>query len=203
MERQTHYNAVARACHWLTVSLLLAIIPLGLVMGDLPRGTLQNTLFVTHESLGLTVFALTTLRLLWRLARPAPPPSSALTALERRASRGVHALLYLLLFLMPVTGYLLVNFRGIELRYLGLFDVPALVAKAKPRAELALFVHASLQWAIYALAALHIGAALHHYFLRRDDVLHRMLPALTPHCCKNPTFGRRTVLAWTKRRDRR
>ncbi|HXZ01020.1 MAG TPA: cytochrome b/b6 domain-containing protein [Stellaceae bacterium] len=172
------YNALARACHWLTVALLSAIIPLGLVMGDLPRGLLQDTLFVTHESLGLTVLGLTLLRLLWRLARPAPPPSSALTPLERRASGGVHALLYLLLFLMPVTGYLFVAFSGIELRYLGLIPVPLLVAKAKPPADLALAIHASLQWAIYGLAALHIGAALYHHFRRRNDVLGRMLPAL-------------------------
>jgi cytochrome b561 len=178
MERETQYNAVARALHWLTVALLLAIIPLGLVMGGLPRGLLQDTFFVTHESLGLSVLGLSALRLLWRLAGPAPPPSTALGPLERRASGGVHALLYLLLFLMPVTGYLFVSFSGIELRYFGLIEVPSLVAKAKPRADLALSIHASLQWAIYALAALHIGAALYHYFRRRDNVLQRMLPAL-------------------------
>jgi cytochrome b561 len=176
MERETQYNTLARALHWLTVALLLAIMPMGLIMGGLPRGTLQNTLFITHESLGLTVLALTTLRLLWRLARPAPPPSAVLTPLERKASGAVHALLYLLLFVTPITGYLFVTFRGIELSYFGLIDVPALVATAKPRAQIAIFVHSSLQWAIYALAALHVGAALQHYFLRRDDVLQRMLP---------------------------
>jgi cytochrome b561 len=178
MERETHYNTVARAFHWLTVALLLAIMPMGLVMGGLPRGTLQNTLFITHESLGLTVLGMTALRLLWRFARPAPPPSATLTPFQRKASGGVHALLYVLLFVMPITGYLFVTFRGIELSYFGLVDVPALVAKAKPRAQIAIFVHSSLQWAIYALVALHVGAALHHYFLRRDDVLQRMLPVL-------------------------
>lgn len=178
MERETRYNTLARALHWLTVALLLAIMPLGLIMGGLPRGTLQNTLFITHESLGLTILALTTLRLVWRLARPAPPPSARLTPLERKASGAVHALLYLLLFIMPITGYLFVTFRGIELSFFGLVHVPALVTAAKPRAQVAIFVHSNLQWAIYALAALHVGAALQHYFLRRDDVLQRMLPAL-------------------------
>jgi len=90
----------------------------------------------------------------------------------------VHALLYLVLIIMPVTGYLFVTFKGIELSYFGLADVPALVAPDKPKADLALWVHASLQWAIYALALMHIGAALHHHFLRRNDVLGRMLPSL-------------------------
>lgn len=169
------YGTVARACHWLTAALLLAIVPLGLTMGELPRGRLQNAFFLTHESLGLTVFGLTALRLLWRLARP-PLPASALGPLERRASGAVHALLYLLLLLMPVTGYLFVAFSGIGLRYFGLVEVPALVAKAKPRADFALFVHANLQWAIYALVAIHVAAALYHH-RRGDGVLLRMLPA--------------------------
>ena len=177
MERRMQYDAVARACHWLTVALVVAIVPVGLVMGDLPRGALQDALFRTHESLGLSVLALTLLRLAWRLAHRPPPPSPALTRLERGASSSVHALLYLVLLAMPVSGYLFVSFRGIELSYFGLFDVPSLVEQAKPASDLALSVHMTLQWVIYALVALHAGAALNHFFRRRDDVLQRMLPA--------------------------
>jgi cytochrome b561 len=172
--REAGYDAVARACHWLTAAMLLAIVPIGLVMADLPRGLLQDTLFVMHESLGLTVLALTLLRLGWRLAHP-PAPAAALGPLQRRASGGVHALLYLLLVAMPVTGYLFVTFSGIALHYLGLVEVPALVEKAKPRADLAILVHTSLQWALYALVALHVAAALYHH-RRGDGVLARMLP---------------------------
>lgn len=176
MRREAQYGTGAKLFHWVTVALLLAIIPMGLVMGDLPRGRLQDTLFVTHESLGLTVLALTLARFLWRLAHPAPPPSADLSPIERRASGGVHALLYLVLIIMPVTGYLFVTFKGIELSYFGLADIPALVAQDKPKADFALLVHTSLQWAIYALALMHISAALHHHFMRRNDVLARMLP---------------------------
>lgn len=175
--RDASYDTVARACHWLTVALLLVIMPLGLVMGDLPRGALQDRFFVTHESLGLSLLALTALRLLWRLAHRPPPPSPDLGPLERRAGAAVHALFYLLLLIVPVTGYLFVAFSGIALHYFGLVEVPALVAKAKPRADLALLVHASLQWAIYGLVALHVGAALYHHW-RGDAVLARMLPTL-------------------------
>jgi cytochrome b561 len=175
------YGATARFLHWLTVALLLVIIPMGLVMGALPRGALQDTLFITHESLGLTVLALTVLRFGWRLSHPAPPPSSDLSRLEIRASSGVHALLYVVLFLMPITGYLFVSFSGIGLHYLGLFQVRAPVPVDKPTGELFLLVHTSLQWAIYLLALLHVGAALHHYYVRRNDVLTRMLPSLRHH----------------------
>ncbi len=181
MRSETHYGAGARAFHWLTAALLLVIIPIGLVMGSLPRGLLQDTLFITHESLGLTVLGLTVLRFLWRLAHPAPPPDADLAPLERRARGSVHAALYLVLLAMPATGYLFVSYSGIALHYFGLFRVPSLVAKDKPMGDFALFVHTSLQWAIYALAAMHIGAALHHHFGRRNNVLRRMLPSLERH----------------------
>ena len=178
MQVDTHYGAGARAFHWITVALLAVIIPIGLVMADLPRGALQDTLFITHESLGLTVLGLTLLRFLWRLTHPAPPPSTDLSPLERKASGSVHILLYIVLLTMPVTGYLFVTFSGIAVHYFGLVEVPALVDKDKPFADLAKFVHINLQWAIYALAAMHIGAALHHHFGRRNDVLQRMIPSL-------------------------
>jgi cytochrome b561 len=180
MQAAATYSVGARAFHWATVALLLAIIPIGLVMGALPRGTLQNVCFITHESLGLTVLGLTVLRFLWRLRHAPPPPSADLTPLEQRASRGVHALLYGLLLVMPATGYLFVTFSGIDVHYFGLMRVPALVEQDKPTGELFLAIHVSLQWAIYALAAMHIGAALHHHFRRRNDVLTRMLPSLRP-----------------------
>jgi cytochrome b561 len=178
MERGTRYGAGARAFHWITVALLLIIIPIGLVMGRLPRGLLQDTLFITHESLGVTVLGITLLRAFWRLAHPAPPPSADLAPLERRASGAVHAALYLILLAAPITGYLYISFKGITLHYLGLVAVRALVAPDKSLAKLAFSIHAALPWAIYTLAALHIGAALHHYFVRRNDVLQRMLPSL-------------------------
>lgn len=178
MQAQAVYGGGARIFHWLTVALLLVIIPLGLVMGDLPRGRLQDACFVVHESLGFSVLALTLLRFLWRLTHPPPPPSADLSRLEIRASGGVHGLLYLVLIVMPITGYLFISFSGIDLHYFGLIDLPSPVAKDKPTGEIFLAIHASLQWAIYALAAMHIGAALHHHLMRRNDVLQRMLPAL-------------------------
>jgi cytochrome b561 len=178
MQAEVVYGGGARIFHWLTVGLLVVIIPIGLVMSDLPRGLLQDTLFVIHESLGLSVLALTLLRVAWRLAHPPPPPSADLSRLEIRASGTVHGLLYLVLVVMPITGYLFVTFSGIALHYFGLVEVPALVATDKPTGEVFQAIHVSLQWAIYALAALHIGAALHHHFRRGNDVLQRMLPQL-------------------------
>jgi cytochrome b561 len=177
VQEQASYSGGARTFHWLTVALLLIIIPIGLVMGYLPRGIVQNTFFITHESLGLTVLALTLVRFLWRVGHP-PPPSPDLNRLERSASAGVHVLLYAVLIIMPVTGYLFVTLSDIDVSYFGLVHVPALVEPDKPTGKIFGTIHISLQWAIYALAAMHIGAALHHYVFRRNDVLARMLPSL-------------------------
>ncbi len=178
MGTPTSYGAAARVFHWLTVLLLLTIVPIGLIMGDLPRGRLQDTLFVTHESLGLTVLGLTFFRLFWRMTHQPPPPSRDLRAFEVRASGSVHVMLYIILLVMPVTGYLFVTYSGIGLHYLGLVPVPALVSPDKTAGEWFLAVHVALQWAIYGLALMHIGAALHHFFVRRNDVLARMIPGL-------------------------
>ena len=178
MERQASYGAGARVFHWLTATLLLVIIPMGLIMGRLPRGTPQNVLFITHESLGLTILALTLARFLWRLGHQPPAPSTDLNQVEHVASGGVHVLLYAILIIMPVTGYLFVTLSGIDLSYFGIVHVPALTEPDKPLGKTFGAIHITLQWAIYALAAMHIGAALHHYFFRHNDVLARMLPGL-------------------------
>jgi cytochrome b561 len=176
MQPTLHYDATARLFHWLTFALLLLIVPLGLVMDDLPKGAIQNTAFVTHESLGLTVLALTVLRFAWRATHRPPPIPVELSPLERSGSAGVHWALYLVLLIMPLTGYLFVTYSGIELRYFGVLPVPSFVAKDKPTGETFLAIHAALQWAIYGLLLLHIGAALHHHFIRHNSILRRMLP---------------------------
>jgi cytochrome b561 len=178
MQARMVYGRGARGFHWLTVALLLIIMPMGIVMGDLPRGPLQDALFITHESLGITVLALTVLRFFWRLGHRPPPPSPDLSRLEVGASGSVHALLYLVLVVTPITGYLFISFLGINFSYVGLVDLRPPVAADKPTGEFIGAVHASMQWAIYALVAMHVGAALHHYIFRRNDVLQRMLPGL-------------------------
>ncbi len=172
------YGAGARSFHWITTLLVLPIIPIGIIMIRLPRGALQDTLFVAHESLGLAILGLTVLRLAWRLAQGAPRPSPELGPLEARASRAAHALLYVLLLAMPATGYLLVVYGGFPLTFFGLAEVPRLVAKDKPLSELAGAAHLTLQWVIYAAVLAHVAAALHHHFLRHNAVLARMWPGL-------------------------
>lgn len=172
------YDRGARFFHWLTVILVLAMITMGLIMTNIGRGRLQDVLFISHESLGLTILALTLLRLGWRFTRKPPPPSPALSRLETAASVANHWLLYLVLLAMPVSGYLFVVAGGFPLTYFDLAQIPRLMGKDEPFSKLAETTHLGLQWVIYALVLLHAAAALHHHFIRRNDVLARMWPGL-------------------------
>ena len=172
------YGVAAQSYHWLTAILVLFLVPLGLAMTSLDPGPLQDGLFVTHESLGLTLFALLVLRLLWRLIHSPPPPSRDLSPLEIRASQAVHWLLYFALFAMPISGYILVVAGGDPLTYFGLANVPRFLLTDHKLSDLALTIHVASQYAIYGLVLMHAGAALHHHYARRNDVLARMLPLL-------------------------
>jgi cytochrome b561 len=174
----THYDTVARLFHWTTAALVLLIIPIGWIMTRLDRGLAQESLFITHESIGLTILGLTAARIAWRLSHPAAPRSPDLSPLEARASGIVHTLLYLLLLALPISGYIMEAAGGFPLTYFGLAEVPRLVAKDEPLSKLAEITHLTLQFGVSLCIALHIGAALHHHFLRHNDVLARMLPRL-------------------------
>jgi len=174
-----HYDAGARTFHWTIVALVVVTMPIGIAMNDLvAEGPVQDALYVIHESIGVTIFCLMLLRLAWRLAHGAPAPAAELSRLEVLASQTVHALLYLALLVMPITGYLLVVAGNYPLTYFGLFDVPRFLGKDEPLSKFAESAHIALQWVIYALVAMHAGAALHHHFIRRNGVLRRMLPQL-------------------------
>ena len=173
------YGAASRLFHWLTVLLVLSLVPIGLVMTSLDPGRLQDALFATHESLGLTLIGLVLVRLSWRFVHPPPQPSRDLSRLEILASGAVHWMLYALLFAMPISGYVTVVAGGDKLTYFGLAEAPRLLAKNHKLSDIFMTVHVTLQYAIYVLVSIHAGAALHHHYARGNDVLARMLPSLS------------------------
>jgi cytochrome b561 len=174
----TQYGSLARFLHWTIALLIVVTIPCGVAMVRLGRGTAQNVLYVTHESIGLTVLALALLRLVWRLVDPPPPLPASVAPGQALLARLNHRLLYLLLFLMPTSGYLFVIAGGYPMNYFKLFDVPRLVDKNEGLSKLMETLHLSLQFAVYALVLVHVAAALRHYLVARDGVLRRMWPSL-------------------------
>ena len=180
------YGNVAMTLHWLIAGFVLANLGLGLYMADLPRSDPSRfMLFQTHKSIGLTVLVLSLLRLGWRLVNPIPPLPRGMHVLLRFASRTTHFLLYFLIIAIPLAGWAGVSSSpiGLPTPYFGLFPWPNIGFLAElPRAakmqNLRLFftAHALLAYLTIGLIALHVLGALYHQFLRRDDVLRRMLP---------------------------
>ncbi len=169
------YAPAARAIHWVTAALVIAMIPGGFVLLDLPPGRIQDTAFDLHRSTGVLLFGLTLVRIAVRVARPAPPLPASIPPLQQRVAGAVHLLLYGLLLAMPVVGWWATSAYGAPIRVFGLFELPPLVAPDKAVAETAFAIHRALGIALAAIVAAHAAAALHHHFGRRDGVLRRML----------------------------
>jgi cytochrome b561 len=170
-----HYTRTAIALHWLAAALILANLAFGLYLAGLPLSPAKLHYLPWHKWIGVTVLLLSAARLAWRQGHPAPALPASMGETEQRLARLSHALLYVLFFAAPLTGWLFSSAAGIKTVYLGLVPLPDLLPKDK---ALAAVLRAAHQWINYSMAgviAVHVAAALKHHFHDRDDVLRRML----------------------------
>jgi len=177
------YTRTAVALHWVAALLIVCNLALGISMINLSLTPLKVRLFGWHKWIGITVFLTATARILWRSAHPAPPAVVS-PAWRRRAAAASHAALYALMFLVPLSGWLYSSSTGVSVVYLGLVPLPDLVPKDKALAGVLAAVHATLNFILFALVTVHVGAALRHQLVDRDDTLRRMLPFLRPNPAK-------------------
>lgn len=173
---ERRYGAMAQLFHWVIAALILVQFGIGWYMTDLPTSPHKFDTYQLHKSMGLTIFALAVLRLGWRLFNPAPPLPASMPQWERAAARTSHFLLYALILVQPLIGYLQSNAANFPLVVWGVLPVPALLAKDEALAETLVGVHELGADTLALVALIHIGAALRHHFWLKDDVLRRMLP---------------------------
>jgi len=170
------YSGVAIALHWLTAALVFVNLTLGVSMVPLPLSPQKLQWYMWHKWVGITVFIVVCARLAWRATRR-PPPHAAMPDWQRRAADGSHLAMYVLLTLVPISGWLYSSSTGIQVVYLGLFPLPDLVPKDRTLASVLKWTHYGLNSALFALVLVHVSAALKHHFIDRDGTLARMLPA--------------------------
>lgn len=184
----SRYTPAAVALHWVAAALILFNLAFGLYLVGLPLSPQKLKYFSWHKWIGVTVLALSAARLAWRLAHRAPPLPETMPPWQRRAAQASHAILYLLFFAVPVTGWLFSSAAGFPVVYLGIpaLTLPDLVDKNKELADLLKATHRWLNYAMAALIATHIAAAIKHHVLDRDDVLARMLPLVNPPSRSEP-----------------
>ncbi len=174
------YGSVAQGLHWLVVALLIGAYSLGFYMEDLPVSPARVKLFAYQKWLGVTIFAVAVLRLGWRLWSPPPLLPASLPRWETRAAGISHRLLYLLLFAVPLSGWLMSSAKGFQTVLFGAWPIPDLLAKDPPLGAALEATHKALNKLLLGLVLLHVAAALKHHFVDRDAVLARMTPGLPP-----------------------
>jgi len=176
------WGAVSQFLHWLVVALIIVQFTLALWAASLPLGNRKLGVLAYHKSFGITILSLALVRLLWRLANPTPPLPPTLRPYERGLARFAHVMLYVLLFVMPLTGWMMSSARGFPVSWFGFssLQLPDLVPKNQTLYHALVTTHGTLAVVLVAVVTLHVAGALKHHFMLRDEVLRRMLPFSQP-----------------------
>ena len=184
----TRYSVGARWFHWITAVLMFTVIPLGWIFGAFKTKPDHPDTYVAplpgipadyaagHMSIGLVLFVIVAARILYRAGHPPPALPSGMGPWEQRLAHLTHWLLYAVLIVMPVSGYIMSAGDKPPISFLGLFDVPkAPISESQGYA--AAIVHVLItQFVLYGLIVLHLAGTAWHLFVRRDGALSRMLP---------------------------
>ena len=166
---------VSIGLHWITAVLIICLAIVGLIMSELPTSAFKMQVFALHKSFGITVLALTMLRLAWRLFA-GTPHAIAGSRLQTLAAKIVHAAMYGILIAMPLSGWLYNSASGFPLRWFGVISLPKLFTGFNPSIKaFALNIHESLFYVLAALLLVHASAALYHHYIVRDNTLKRMI----------------------------
>jgi cytochrome b561 len=174
--RTDGYPPTSKLLHWLVAACVLLTLPVSLAMVRIGEGPTQDALYNLHKSLGVLILILMVLRLINRLVAGAPIPDPNIEPWQRKLSSAVHGLLYVLLLAMPVVGYVANSAYGAPTPFFGLFTLPKIVGDNQALATQLFTLHRWAGFLVIVLAGMHIGAALMHHFVHRDNVLRRMLP---------------------------
>ena len=176
------YNGFSIALHWILALSLGLMFGVGLYMADLPFSPQRLKLYNWHKWAGVTILALSLIRLLWRFThRPPALPRTVIRAMpgwQLRTYHATHGLLYLLFFVVPLVGWVYTSAAGFSVVWFGVLPLPDFVAPDKGLAALIKPWHGYFAFALAGLVALHVAAALKHHWIDRDGLLKRMLPRL-------------------------
>lgn len=171
----TGWGSVTRAFHWLMAIFIIGQIALGKYAHELGRTPEKLNLLMWHKSIGISLLLLVLLRLLWALVSPGPRGDPALPNWQRKAAWLSHAGLYLLMFAIPLSGWLMNSAKNVPFSLYRTIPWPALIRPDKAYGEVLEEWHEGLVAVMLVLLLIHVGAALWHHFVKRDKVLLRML----------------------------
>ena len=171
------YTATAIALHWLLAAAIAASFCAGLFMTELQTSPLKLRLYNWHKWAGVTILALSLLRLAWRLTHPPPPDVPTMPAWQKLAARVVHRLMYALFIAVPLAGWAYSSAAGFPVVLFGAWPLPDFVPADKALAEAIKPLHWMLAYALAGLVLLHVAAAIQHEAVDRDGLLARTWPS--------------------------
>ena len=179
----SEYGLLSKALHWAMALIIITLLGVGIYMADLPTDTEEQKqyayqFFGLHKSFGVVALVLIVLRLVWLRVSPAPTLPAVFERKERIITKAVQGLLYLLMILVPVSGYLMSNAGGYPINFFGIAELPALIGKSKEIGGIAHEAHGIMGFAIIGLIVLHVAGAVKHRLKDKNgesDILKRML----------------------------
>ena len=168
------YGVVAKSFHWVLFLMLTFAVIAGNFLASMPKGPEKMQAAGMHKSFGAVILMLIMLRLLWRLINQTPQLPDGTKASEALLAKAMHWGLYGLMFAQPLSGIMMTQAFGYPVSFFGLFEFPVFLAKDPELAKTFLSIHGTV-WKLLVIAALgHTGAALHHHFIKKDNVLKQM-----------------------------
>ena len=173
----THYTATAKGLHWLMAILIFGLLALGFYMQDLPLSPEKLQFYSWHKWAGVTVFALVWLRLLWRVTHRPPAYPISMSGLQQALAHTGHLVLYVLMIVIPLSGWLMSSAKGVPTVWFGVLPLPDLIGRDKELGKQLAELHSALNIGFLVLIGGHAAAALFHHLVHKDDTLRRMLPA--------------------------
>lgn len=174
--RKATYTRPARYLHWLVAILILGMFALGFYMEGLPLSPDKLKLYSWHKWAGVSIFMLVLIRLAWRVTHRPPPLPDHMALWLKLAAHGGHAALYVLMLVIPLSGWLMSSALGIQTVWFGIVPLPDLIPRDKAVGDFLQETHLYLNLFLIAVLIGHIGMALKHHFIDKDGTLHRMLP---------------------------
>ncbi|MCB9983810.1 MAG: cytochrome b [Rhodospirillales bacterium] len=180
-ENSDQYNLAARVFHWGMALLIFGALIAGFIMTDMPRSPTKFEIYGVHKSVGVLILTLGFMRLIWRFmgAYPASLPTHA--QWEKFLAKTIHIVLYISIFVMPLSGLVMSMAGGHDVGFFGLFKFPQFVGKNPELSEVAEEVHEACALILVGALGLHVAGALKHHFIDRDTTVARM--------GGNPVFG--------------
>ena len=171
---ENSYGAIAKGFHWLLFLMLSFSIVAGNFLASMPKGVEKIQAAGMHKSFGAIILMLILLRFAWRLINDTPKDVSGTPAIQKSMAHAMHWALYVLMFAQPLSGIMMSQSAGIPVSFFGLFEFPMFLDKNLALAEFFKGVHGTV-WILLVLAVIgHVGAALHHHFILKNEVLKRI-----------------------------